>query len=174
MKLKLTHRSLPLIVSFRNNFNKLIETAYSSRNADWQIGIQRFYSERFGEILSLHVVKDNEQPTTPENHRMIYWGRQYERCCTDDTIEGEFCSLVLSQLNEHRIIIAGEVDGTKATRTSATQTTQQPKRISHEHAETTHFSCEYSSARGFIELKTARDPEELSDSQSSFAFWKLR
>lgn len=64
------------MVSFRNNFNKIMETPYS-RN-EWAIGVQKR-----GGILYFHVMKQAEQNNNnPDNDLFCYYGYKFEQYCT--------------------------------------------------------------------------------------------
>ncbi len=55
------------VVSFRNNFNKIMETPYS--NNEWKIGIKRKHNTLFLDVMEARSDQENE-----EQKLATYWG----------------------------------------------------------------------------------------------------
>jgi hypothetical protein len=158
-----------IFLSYRNNLNKILDTPYSPWNTEWEIGVQKFVTARFGSIITLHVIQPPEVQT-PREHLMAYWGRQYERLCTlpsDDPANGEFITLSLAQLNSHRLLLAAEID------CQIPPNPQSNKRTKSEHFSAVQFCPEPNLSSRYLELKTAKLPESDKE-KSGFGYWKLR
>ncbi|XP_047338952.1 NAD-capped RNA hydrolase DXO1-like [Impatiens glandulifera] len=103
-------------VTFRNNLNKIMATAYI-RNEPWEMGVHK----RNG-VVFLDVHKITEQPKSSHHERCCYWGYAFESLATDDSNRGptaeihhinanvEFCSVVKTKLGPHRILMGAEMD----------------------------------------------------------------
>lgn len=113
-------KNIPLqnihFVTFRNNLNKILATAYI-RNEPWEMGVHR----RNG-VIYLDVHKLPERPQSELDRRRCYWGYCFENLATEDSArpdgEGihhvdsnvEFCSVIKTKLGAHRIIMGAEMD----------------------------------------------------------------
>ncbi|CAM6106397.1 unnamed protein product [Calypogeia fissa] len=118
-------------VTFRNNLNKILGTAYNRFDA-WEMGVYK----RFGTIY-LDVRKLPEGPQSEQQRRNCYWGYSFERLATenrngprpvlemsrqngvaksaalDSTVVDanvEFCAVLRTKLGPHRIIMGAEMD----------------------------------------------------------------
>lgn len=114
----LRDKSIPLenihFVTFRNNLNKIMGTAYN-RSEPWEMGVHK----RRGTVY-LDVHKLPEEPRDERQRRMMYWGYSFEQLATQhDTSDEEpecvdanveFCALIKTKLGAHRIIMGAEMD----------------------------------------------------------------
>ncbi|XP_057842937.2 NAD-capped RNA hydrolase DXO1 isoform X1 [Cryptomeria japonica] len=103
-------------VTFRNNLNKILETAYN-RFDPWEMGVHK----RNGTVY-LDVHKLPERPQTEIDRRRTYWGYSFEQLATQDPNEGEskdshivdanveYCAVLRTKLGAHRIIMGAEMD----------------------------------------------------------------
>ncbi|XP_043694844.1 NAD-capped RNA hydrolase DXO1-like [Telopea speciosissima] len=103
-------------VTFRNNLNKILATAYN-RHEPWEMGVHK----RNG-VVYLDVHKLPERPQSELDRRRCYWGYCFENLATEDSRgpdgEGihhidsnvEFCSVIRTKLGAHRIIMGAEMD----------------------------------------------------------------
>ncbi|KAJ6808598.1 decapping nuclease DXO-like protein, chloroplastic [Iris pallida] len=111
--------SIPLqnihFVTFRNNLNKIMATAYI-KNDPWKMGVHK----RNG-VVYLDVHKLPERPKTELDRRRCYWGYAFENLATENSREMdgdgkgidaniEFCSVIKTKLGAHRIIMGAEMD----------------------------------------------------------------
>lgn len=113
-----THITLENIhfVTFRNNLNKILGTAYN-RNDPWEMGVHK----RNGTVY-LDVHKLPERPQTQMDRQRTYWGYSFEQVATTDPNEGEsedsrivdanveYCAVIRTKLGAHRIIMGAEMD----------------------------------------------------------------
>ncbi|GAQ82908.1 hypothetical protein KFL_001280290 [Klebsormidium nitens] len=118
-------------VTYRNNLNKILGTAYD-RNKSWEMGVHR----RGGTVyLDVHQGEEREQ--TEREKRMTYWGYSFEALMTESkmpeatTPKGshnsdsfaetppakspvdanvEFCAILRTKLGAHRIVMGAEID----------------------------------------------------------------
>lgn len=101
-------------VTFRNNLNKILGTAYN-RSEAWEMGVHK----RRGTVY-LDVHKLPEGPQTERHRRLCYWGYSFEHlateCSDSEADQGavnanvEFCALIKTKLGAHRIIMGAEMD----------------------------------------------------------------
>ncbi|XP_051119508.1 NAD-capped RNA hydrolase DXO1 [Andrographis paniculata] len=114
------NKNIPLqnmhFVTYRNNLNKILATAYI-RNEPWEMGVHK----RKG-VVYLDVHKLPERPQTEVDRRRCYWGYCFEALATEDPRrsdgEGihhvdanvEYCSVIKTKLGAHRILMGAEMD----------------------------------------------------------------
>ncbi|KAG8663149.1 NAD-capped RNA hydrolase DXO1 isoform X1 [Manihot esculenta] len=103
-------------VTFRNNLNKILATAYI-RHEPWEMGVHK----RNG-VVYLDVHKLPERPQSELDRRRCYWGYCFESLATEDPRradgEGihhvdanvEYCSVLKTKLGAHRILMGAEMD----------------------------------------------------------------
>lgn len=103
-------------VTFRNNLNKILETAYN-RTDPWEMGVHRR-----NRTVYLDVHKLPERPQTKLDRQRTYWGYYFEQVATTDPNEGasedsrivdanvEYCAVIRTKLGAHRIIMGAEMD----------------------------------------------------------------
>uniref|UniRef100_A0A1D1XXH3 Decapping nuclease n=1 Tax=Anthurium amnicola TaxID=1678845 RepID=A0A1D1XXH3_9ARAE len=102
-------------VTYRNNLNKILATAYM-RSEPWKMGVHK----RSG-VVYLDVHKLPERPQTELDRRRCYWGYSFENLATEGSrdlgVDGhgidanvEFCSVIRTKLGAHRIIMGAEMD----------------------------------------------------------------
>ncbi|POO03100.1 RAI1-like [Trema orientale] len=113
-------KNIPLqnihFVTFRNNLNKIMATAYI-RHEPWEMGVHK----RNG-VVYLDVHKLPERPRSELERRRCYWGYCFESLATEDPRradgEGihhidaniEYCSVIKTKLGAHRILMGAEMD----------------------------------------------------------------
>ncbi|RDX62864.1 Decapping nuclease DXO-like, chloroplastic, partial [Mucuna pruriens] len=113
-------KNIPLqnihFVTFRNNLNKILATAYI-RHEPWEMGVHK----RNG-VVYLDVHKLPERPQSDLDRRRCYVGYCFESLATEDPRradgEGihhvdaniEFCSVIKTKLGAHRILMGAEMD----------------------------------------------------------------
>ena len=105
------------ILSFRNNFNKILATPYNAQNP-WTM---HAYKTKKNQIL-LDVQLDsstNSRPTSEYQSQCCYAGRHYETLSTtslsdNPSVEGneqeEYCGVFAWKLEDVRLILAAEID----------------------------------------------------------------
>ncbi|KAJ4712608.1 Decapping nuclease DXO-like chloroplastic [Melia azedarach] len=114
------NKNIPLqnmhFVTFRNNLNKILATAYI-RNEPWEMGVHK----RKG-VVYLDVHKLPERPKSELDRRRCYWGYCFESLATEDPRradgEGihhvdanvEYCAVIKTKLGAHRILMGAEMD----------------------------------------------------------------
>ncbi|KAF5735457.1 decapping nuclease DXO chloroplastic [Tripterygium wilfordii] len=114
------HKNYPLqnihFVTFRNNLNKILATAYI-RNRPWEMGVHK----RKG-VVYLDVHKLPEKPQSDLDRRRCYWGYCFESLATEDPqrVDGEaihhvdanveYCSVIKTKLGAHRVVMGAEMD----------------------------------------------------------------
>ncbi|CAA7406745.1 unnamed protein product [Spirodela intermedia] len=113
------NKKIPLqnihFVTFRNNLNKILATAYI-RHEPWKMGVHK----RNG-VVYLDVHKIPERPQSELDRRRCYWGYSFENLATEASsdigVDGhgidanvEFCSVLRTKLGAHRIIMGAEMD----------------------------------------------------------------
>ncbi|WJX60529.1 NAD-capped RNA hydrolase dxo1 [Trifolium repens] len=103
-------------VTYRNNLNKILATAYI-RHEPWEMGVHK----RNG-VVYLDVHKLPERPQSDLDRRRCYLGYGFESLATEDPRradgEGvhhvdanvEFCSVIKTKLGAHRILMGAEMD----------------------------------------------------------------
>ncbi|KAK8967249.1 hypothetical protein KSP40_PGU015666 [Platanthera guangdongensis] len=102
-------------VTFRNNLNKIMATAYI-RNEPWKMGVHK----RNG-LVYLDVHKLPERPQSEIDRRRCYWGYAFENLATENSGEMgedgkgidanmEFCSVIKTKLGAHRVLMGAEMD----------------------------------------------------------------
>jgi RAT1-interacting protein len=123
----LRNKQIPLhnihFVTYRNNLNKILGTAYN-RDDVWEMGIHK----RRGTIyLDVHKTPEAPHLDVERQKRMCYWGYSYERFATESaspplvngtarkqksTVDAnvEYCAVVRTKLGPHRIIMGAEMD----------------------------------------------------------------
>ncbi|XP_004511747.1 NAD-capped RNA hydrolase DXO1 isoform X1 [Cicer arietinum] len=113
-------KNIPLenihFVTYRNNLNKILATAYI-RHEPWEMGVHK----RNG-VVYLDVHKLPERPQSDLDRRRCYLGYSFESLATEDPSradgEGihhvdanvEFCSVIKTKLGAHRILMGAEMD----------------------------------------------------------------
>ncbi|XP_057477188.1 NAD-capped RNA hydrolase DXO1-like isoform X1 [Actinidia eriantha] len=113
-------KNIPLqnihFVTYRNNLNKILATAYI-RHEPWEMGVHK----RSG-VVYLDVHKLPEGPQSELERRRCYWGYCFESLATEDPgrADGEgihhvdanieFCSVIKTKLGAHRILMGAEMD----------------------------------------------------------------
>ncbi|KAI3756579.1 hypothetical protein L1987_56401 [Smallanthus sonchifolius] len=113
-------KNIPLqnmhFVTYRNNLNKIMATAYL-RHEPWEMGVHK----RKG-VVYLDVHKLPERPKSERDRRMCYWGYCFETLATEDPRrddgEGihhvdanvEYCAVIKTKLGAHRILMGAEMD----------------------------------------------------------------
>ncbi|KAH0974167.1 hypothetical protein GBA52_016066 [Prunus armeniaca] len=112
-------KNIPLqnihFVTYRNNLNKILATAYI-RHEPWEMGVHK----RNG-VVYLDVHKLPERPQSELDRRRCYWGYCFESLATEDPGRGdggihhvdanvEFCSVIKTKLGAHRILMGAEMD----------------------------------------------------------------
>ncbi|XP_031259511.1 decapping nuclease DXO homolog, chloroplastic [Pistacia vera] len=113
-------KNIPLqnmhFVTFRNNLNKILATAYI-RHEPWEMGVHK----RNG-VVYLDVHKLPERPKSELDRRRCYWGYCFESLATEDPRradgEGihnldanvEFCAVIKTKLGAHRLLMGAEMD----------------------------------------------------------------
>ncbi|XP_072994622.1 NAD-capped RNA hydrolase DXO1 [Typha latifolia] len=140
-------------VTFRNNLNKILATAYI-RNEPWKMGVHK----RNG-VVYLDVHKLPERPQSDMDRRRCYWGYAFENLATENSRDPdengkgidanvEFCSVIKTKLGAHRIIMGAEMD--------CCDSTDDGRRF-------------------FVELKTSREldyhTEERYEREKLLKFW---
>ncbi|KAF5816312.1 putative RAI1-like family protein [Helianthus annuus] len=114
------NKNIPLqnmhFVTYRNNLNKIMATAYL-RHEPWEMGVHK----RKG-VVYLDVHKLPERPRSERDRRMSYWGYCFETLATEDPRrddgEGihhvdanvEYCAVIKTKLGAHRILMGAEMD----------------------------------------------------------------
>ncbi|PPD75470.1 hypothetical protein GOBAR_DD27603 [Gossypium barbadense] len=151
-------KNIPLqnihFVTFRNNLNKILATAYI-RNEPWEMGVHK----RNG-VVYLDVHKLPERPRSELDRRRCYWGYCFESLATEDPRredgEGihhvdanvEYCSVIKTKLGAHRILMGAEMD--------CCDSTDEGRRF-------------------YVELKTSREldyhTEERYEREKLLKFW---
>lgn len=113
-------KNIPLqnmhFVTFRNNLNKILATAYM-RHDHWEMGVHK----RNG-VVYLDVHKLPERPQSELERRRCYWGYCFESLATEDPRRAngeaihhvdsnvEYCSVIKTKLGAHRILMGAEMD----------------------------------------------------------------
>jgi len=132
-------------ISFRNNFNKIMETPYSRDN--WAI---RVVKEK-GTIY-FHIIQKPDRDDA-QSKMFSYYGYKFEEGCTEiGTPEGgvdpnvQFCSLVELQIGEaNNILLGAEID--------CYLPTGQKRKLQEENPTRSQDSADQSK---YIEIKTSR------------------
>ncbi|KAL7594739.1 NAD-capped RNA hydrolase DXO1 [Lactuca sativa] len=151
-------KNIPLqnmhFVTYRNNLNKILATAYL-RHEPWEMGVHK----RKG-VVYLDVHKLPERPKSELDRRRCYWGYCFETLATEDPTrddgEGihdvnanvEYCSVIKTKLGAHRILMGAEMD--------CCDSTDEGRRF-------------------YVELKTSREldyhTEERFEREKLLKFW---
>ncbi|XP_073120895.1 NAD-capped RNA hydrolase DXO1 [Henckelia pumila] len=152
------NKNIPLhnmhFVTYRNNLNKILATAYI-RHEPWEMGVHK----RKG-VIYLDVHKLPERPQNELDRRRCYWGYCFETLATEDPRradgEGihhvdsniEYCSVIKTKLGAHRILMGAEMD--------CCDSTDEGRRF-------------------YVELKTSREldyhTEERYEREKLLKFW---
>ncbi|KAI3453466.1 hypothetical protein Pfo_010129 [Paulownia fortunei] len=152
------NKNIPLqnmhFVTYRNNLNKILATAYI-RHEPWEMGVHK----RNG-VVYLDVHKLPERPQSELDRRRCYWGYCFETLATEDPRradgEGihhidanvEYCSVIKTKLGAHRILMGAEMD--------CCDSTDEGRRF-------------------YVELKTSREldyhTEERYEREKLLKFW---
>ncbi|KAA8522122.1 hypothetical protein F0562_012564 [Nyssa sinensis] len=149
------NKNIPLqnihFVTFRNNLNKIMATAYI-RHEPWEMGVHK----RNG-VVYLDVHKLPERPQSELDRRRCYWGYCFESLATEDPdgdgihhidANVEYCSVIKTKLGAHRILMGAEMD--------CCDSTDDGKRF-------------------YVELKTSREldyhTEERFEREKLLKFW---
>ncbi|KMZ68384.1 RAI1 protein [Zostera marina] len=112
------NKKIPLdnihFVTFRNNMNKIMATAYI-RNEPWKMGV---YKRNRTVYLDVHKMPEKQKSSF--EHKCCYWGYSFEKLATEDSrlVDGdhhidanvEFCSVLKTKLGAHRIVMGAEMD----------------------------------------------------------------
>jgi RAT1-interacting protein len=133
-------------VTFRNNLNKILGTAYN-RNDVWEMGVHK----RKGTVyLDVHKLPEAPHLDVEMQRRRCYWGYSFEQIATEGSRSShhsangatkhhklsrvdaniEYCAVVRTKLGPHRIIMGAEMDC---------------------------FDTHHDGRKSFIELKTSRE-----------------
>lgn len=151
-------KNIPLqnihFVTFRNNLNKILATAYI-RHEPWEMGVHK----RNG-VVYLDVHKLPERPQSELERRRCYWGYCFESLATEDPRRGdgegihhvdanaEYCAVIKTKLGAHRILMGAEMD--------CCDSTDEGRRF-------------------YVELKTSREldqrTEEKYEREKLLKFW---
>jgi len=103
------------VVSFRNNFNKIMGTPYNMKDP-WAIDVWRE-----GPLLVFSVVHlESDSRSSDETSLPTYWGFKFEQYCTvgEDTNTAvvnpndEFAVVVRAKVGQHRLVLSAEMDCT--------------------------------------------------------------
>ncbi|KAK4761611.1 hypothetical protein SAY87_029495 [Trapa incisa] len=151
-------KNIPLqnmhFVTYRNNLNKILATAYM-KHEPWEMGVHK----RNG-VIYLDVHKLPERPQSDLDRRRCYWGYCFEALATENAERAygerihhvdpnvEYCSVLKTKLGAHRILMGAEMD-----------------------------SCDWTDdgRRFYIELKTSREldyhTEERFEREKLLKFW---
>ncbi|KAL1568948.1 NAD-capped RNA hydrolase dxo1 [Salvia divinorum] len=152
------NKSIPLqnmhFVTYRNNLNKILGTAYM-RHEPWEMGVHK----RNG-VVYLDVHKLPERPQSELDRRRCYWGYCFETLATEDPRRAdgeaihhvdanvEYCSVIKTKLGAHRILMGAEMD--------CCDSTDEGRRF-------------------YVELKTSREldyhTEERFEREKLLKFW---
>ncbi|XP_073025689.1 NAD-capped RNA hydrolase DXO1 [Primulina eburnea] len=152
------NKSIPLhnmhFVTYRNNLNKILATAYI-RHEPWEMGVHK----RKG-VVYLDVHKLPERPQSELDRRRCYWGYCFETLATEDPRRAdgdgihhvdsnvEYCSVIKTKLGAHRILMGAEMD--------CCDSTDEGRRF-------------------YVELKTSREldyhTEERYEREKLLKFW---
>lgn len=110
-------------VTYRNNLNKILGTAYNRQDV-WEMGVHK----RQGTVyLDVHKLPEAPHLDVTMQKRRSYWGYSFERFATEAPssrqVNGtarkpknavnanvEFCAIVKTKLGPHRIIMGAEMD----------------------------------------------------------------
>nr|GMD99999.1 decapping nuclease DXO homolog, chloroplastic [Ipomoea batatas]GME12424.1 decapping nuclease DXO homolog, chloroplastic [Ipomoea batatas] len=114
------NKNIPLdrmhFVTYRNNLNKIMATAYI-RNEPWEMGVHK----RKG-VVYLDVHKLPERPKSELDRRRCYWGYCFESLATEDPGRSdgdrihdidanvEYCAVIKTKIGAHRILMGAEMD----------------------------------------------------------------
>ncbi|XP_044485825.1 NAD-capped RNA hydrolase DXO1 [Mangifera indica] len=151
-------KNIPLqnmhFVTFRNNLNKILATAYI-RHEPWEMGVHK----RNG-VVYVDVHKLPERPKSELDRRRCYWGYCFESLATEDPRradgEGihnvdanvEYCAVIKTKLGAHRLLMGAEMD--------CCDSTDEGRRF-------------------YVELKTSREldyhTEERYEKEKLLKFW---
>jgi len=135
------------IVTFRNNLNKISGTPYNNRDP-WEMDAVNVGGVTFLDVRKL----DDNREVSEQQKRFMYMGYYFESLCTGTENEpvdanSEFCSLVRLRLGNHRISFAAEID-----------------------AERAEVKANESKLKGYVELKTMRQPTSAREESNMFKF----
>jgi RAT1-interacting protein len=157
------------IVTFRNNLNKIFSTPYDAKT--WEVDVKREDG-----VIYLGI-KHLEGPPANEMHRKtMYWGRRFEDICTEGAKDTQFCSVIKTKLNNHKIILGAEIDCYAEVK--ATTASKQPAQPSgslkrrREDGEGEEEIKKQSTDIVYTELKTARMLTNRHV-ENNFRKWKL-
>ncbi|XP_040989505.1 NAD-capped RNA hydrolase DXO1 [Juglans microcarpa x Juglans regia] len=151
-------KNIPLqnmhFVTFRNNLNKILATAYI-RHEPWEMGVHKKKG-----VVYLDVHKLPERPQSELDRRRCYWGYCFESLATEDPrradgegiqnvdANAEYCSVIKTKLGAHRILMGAEMD--------CCDSTDEGRRF-------------------YVELKTSREldyhTEERYEREKLLKFW---
>lgn len=118
------NKQIPLdnihFVTYRNNLNKILGTAYNRQDI-WEMGVHK----RKGTVyLDVHKLPEAPHLDVEMQKRRCYWGYSFERFATEtpptrqngnarkNTVDAnvEYCAVVKTKLGPHRIIMGAEMD----------------------------------------------------------------
>lgn len=101
------------VVSFRNNFNKIMGTPYNDRNP-WEVDVWRE-----GPLLVFSVVHlETDSRSSDEANVQTFWGFKFEQFCTEIDYHttgivnpnDEFAAVVRAKIGKHRLVLSAEMD----------------------------------------------------------------
>lgn len=119
------NKQIPLdnihFVTYRNNLNKILGTAYNRQDV-WEMGVHK----RKGTVyLDVHKLPEAPHLDVEMQKRRCYWGYSFEKFATESpsSRQGsgnarksavdanvEYCAVVKTKLGPHRIIMGAEMD----------------------------------------------------------------
>lgn len=119
----LRNKQIPLdnihFVTYRNNLNKILGTAYNRQDV-WEMGV---YKRRGTVYLDVHKTPEAPHLDVERQKRMCYWGYSFENLATEVSSSSqsqwnqsivdanvEYCAVVKTKLGPHRIIMGAEMD----------------------------------------------------------------
>lgn len=91
------------IVTYRNNLNKILSTPFDVKT--WEVDVKRENG-----VIYLGIKHLDSEPANELHRRTMYWGRRFEEVCTEGDKGVQYCSVVKTKLNTHRIILGAEID----------------------------------------------------------------
>lgn len=119
------NKQIPLdnihFVTYRNNLNKILGTAYNRQDV-WEMGVHK----RRGTVyLDVHKLPEAPHLDVEMQKRRCYWGYSFEKFATEAPPSSrqvsarksyvvdanvEYCAVVKTKLGPHRIIMGAEMD----------------------------------------------------------------
>jgi RAT1-interacting protein len=78
------------------------------------MGVERVEGTILLHVRDTDAKRQQESQRSHLQRRMCYWGYKFEQLCTDPSASvdanQEYCSVVKTKLNSHRILMAAEID----------------------------------------------------------------